>query len=150
MDLSNSLNIWMTLVLSFWSSVLSECILDRLCAPSFVKVSALISNPPTSGILTPYKIILSRSPIRLLWISKFFFNRFMDSRMALVDATSARIISFLEFIMLSLVWSWRVKLTIWFSSSISRAVALLNLYSKLLIFFSSYTTWFSFSFNRLE
>jgi len=53
----------------------------------------------------------------------------------LLEATSLRMISFLEDMILSLdLISWKRRETS-FSSSIYLAVAFLNLYSKLLIFF---------------
>lgn len=65
----------------------------------------------------------------------------------LLEATSLKMISFFELMILSFTLIYWNKRVTSFSNSISRAVAFLSLSYKLLIFFSSSTIWFSFSFR---
>lgn len=99
--LSNYLNIWINWALDFWFWERFWYPLDRLAAPSLVKISALISKLPTSGKVTPSRMTLSRSPTLDLLVSRFLLTLFNDYLRALLVATSAKIISFLARMMSS-------------------------------------------------
>lgn len=148
LNLSNYLNNWISWVLDFWFWGKFWNPFDRLPAPSLVRTSALISKLPSSGMLTPSRITLSKSPILDLLVSMFLLILLIASLIALLVATSANITSFLLKIIVSFFLSSAYNWAIWFYNSISRALCLLSLYSRLLIFFSSYTICVSFSFKR--
>ncbi len=143
--LSNYLKSWIHWAFDFWFWGPFWNPLDRLAAPSLVRTSALISKLPTSGMLTPSNMTLSRSPILDLFVSMFLLILFMAYLRALLVATYDMITSFFARMIYSLFFNWAYNWAIWFSSSSSLALCLLNLSSRLLIFFYNYTIWVYFS-----
>ena len=104
--LSNYLKSWINWALDFWFWGIFWNPFDLLPAPYFVRISALISKLPTSGITTPSMMTLSKSPILDLLVSIFLFILFIAYLRALLAATSAIITSFLAKIIYSFFLSW--------------------------------------------